>query len=212
MGESKDNSKNQELKKDEVLENAPLEQSETQTTEALDEGEKPAEAASEDDLLTVYAAKIKELEEENSELKDQLLRKQADFENFRKRLSRDKDESIKYANSMLLLDLTTIIDDFERAIKSSEDSQDFKTLHDGIQMIEKRLVSELENKWGLIRFNSQNEEFDPERHQAIAMEESSETDKAIVLEDYQKGYMFHERVLRPAKVKVAQPAASSEQE
>lgn len=153
---------------------------------------------------------IQELEEEVAALKDQLLRKQADYENFRKRLYREKEESVKYANQVLLLDITSMIDDFERATKSAEESKDFDAFHKGIVMIEKQLVSMLEKKWELKRFDSVGEVFDPDRHLAIAVEESADYDVAMVTEDYQKGYLFHERVLRPAKVKVSQPIAKDE--
>ena len=151
--------------------------------------------------------KIGKFGEENSFLKDQLLRKAADFENFRKRMFREKDEGIKYANTALLLDVITIIDDFERAIQSAAESKDFDSFHTGVAMIEKRLVTNLEKNWGLKRFESVEDEFDPERHQAIAMEESDEYDKSMVLEDYQKGYFLHDRVIRPAKVKISKPVS-----
>ena len=154
--------------------------------------------------------RMAELEEEIISLKDKLLRKQADYENFRKRLFKEKEESIKYANQMLLLDITSVIDDFERAMKSAEESKDFDAFHDGIIMIEKRLVSTLEKKWELKRFDSTGEPFNPDRHLAIAVEESEDYEVPTVLEDYQKGYLFHERVLRPAKVKVSQPIAKEE--
>ncbi len=150
------------------------------------------------------------LEEENSDLKDQLLRKSADFENFRKRMFREKEEGIKYANSALLAEMITIIDDFERAIQSAGESKDFNSFHTGVAMIEKQLVSMLEKNWGLKRFASTGEEFDPEKHQAIAIEETDEHDKSVVLEDYQKGYVLHDRVLRPAKVKVSKPTITEE--
>ena len=151
-------------------------------------------------------AQIDALKAENSELKNQYLRKQADFENFRKRMQREKQESIKYANSNLLQDLVTIIDDFERAIRSSEESRDFESFHSGIKMIEHQFVNMLERKYGLTRMESEGKEFDPQQHEAINMEESPEVDVQTVVEDYQKGYMLNDRVLRHAKVKVAIPA------
>jgi molecular chaperone GrpE len=150
--------------------------------------------------------RISELEEENSELKDQYLRKQADFENFRKRMFRDKEDAIKYANTNLLTDIITIIDDFERAIKAGSEAQDVESFRTGIELIEKQFVGLLERKYGLKRFDSEGEEFDPERHEAINMEQSDEHDKAVVLEDYQKGYLLHDRVIRHSKVKVAMPS------
>lgn len=151
-------------------------------------------------------ARLQELQEENAALKDQLLRKAADFENFRKRMFREKEEGIRYANAALLTDLITIIDDFERAIQSAEDSKDFDSFHTGVTMIERQLVSMLDRNWGLKRLISVGEEFDPNRHQAITVEAVPGQQRPVVLEDYQRGYILHDRVLRPAKVKVAQPS------
>jgi len=153
-----------------------------------------------------------DLERAVSDLQDQLLRKQAEFENFRKRMVRDREDGIRYANQMLLLDLISVIDDFERAIASAQESQDFAAFHSGVVLIEKQLTSMLESKWGLRRFDSVGEEFDPDKHQAIALEESAEAKRPTVNADYQKGYFYHDRVLRPAKVKVAQPVVSAEAE
>lgn len=152
--------------------------------------------------------RVLELQEEVLSLKDQLLRKQADFDNFRKRMVRERSEAVKYANSSLLLDLVEVIDNFERAIKSAEESENFHTFHEGIALIEKQFISMLENKWGLKRLDSVGEEFDPEKHQAIAAEESPDADVQTVVEDYQKGYVLHDRVLRPARVKVLMPASN----
>jgi molecular chaperone GrpE len=154
--------------------------------------------------------RIDQLEQAVNEAKDQLLRKAAEFENSRKRLSREKEESIKYANAALLSDIVPIIDDFERAIQSAADSKDFDAFHTGVSLIEKQMVSMLDRNWGLKRFSANGEPFDPEKHEAIAVEETDEHDSEIVLEDYQKGYLLHDRVLRPAKVKVARPVAPVE--
>ncbi len=150
--------------------------------------------------------RIAELEAASAELTDSLLRKTADFENYRKRMLREKEEFAAYANRELLLDIVTIVDDFERAIRSADESHDFTTFHDGIVMIEKQFTSMLERKWKLARFDSVGEEFDPRRHEAMMTEERSDHEQSMVLEDFQKGYMLHERVLRPAKVKVSMPA------
>jgi molecular chaperone GrpE len=156
------------------------------------------------------AARIVVLESQLVEAKDQYLRKAAEFENFRKRITREKQEAIDFANQTLLLDLIPIIDDFERAIKSAENaasnSPEFTSLCEGIGMIEKRLVSQLENKWGLIRFDSAGTAFDPARHEAIMMEKSNEISEPTVAEDFLKGYMLKDRVVRSAKVKVLMPA------
>lgn len=153
--------------------------------------------------------RLHKLEEENAALQDQLLRRAAEFENFRKRLYRDKEEGIRYANAMLLGDVIPIIDDFERAIQSAQQSKDFAAFHSGVTLIERQLVSVLERNWGLKRFAArtgpEGEQFDPEKHQAIAVEQTAGLDRPIVLENYQNGYYLHDRVLRPAQVKVAMP-------
>ncbi|QQO09838.1 nucleotide exchange factor GrpE [Breznakiella homolactica] len=159
--------------------------------------------------------RIAELEAELADSKDQYLRKAAEFENFRKRMTREKQDAIDYANQSLLLDLIPIIDDFERAIKSSATSKDFDSFYEGVTMIEKRLISQLENKWGLVRFESQSQPFDPEKHEAIMMDKSPDIDEPVVEEDFLKGYTLKGRVIRSAKVKVLmpenpKPAGSSE--
>ena len=149
--------------------------------------------------------KIAELEIQLAETRDQLLRKAADFENFRKRMNQEKQSSIEYANQSLLLDIIPIIDDFERAIQSAESSKDFTALLEGITMIEKRMISQLESKWGLKRFNSAGKVFDPNLHEALMMDKSPDITEAVVQEDLIKGYYLRDRVIRAAKVKVLVP-------
>ena len=153
--------------------------------------------------------KIAALEAQLAETRDQLLRKAADFENFRKRMNQEKQNAIEYANQSLLLDIIPIIDDFERAIQSAGSSQEFSALLDGITMIEKRLTGQLETKWGLKRFNSVGELFDPNLHEALTMEKSPDVSEATVQEDFMKGYLLKDRVVRAAKVKVLMPETTS---
>jgi molecular chaperone GrpE len=149
------------------------------------------------------------LEAQLAEAKDQYLRKAAEFENFRKRMNREKQDAIEFANQNLLLDLIPIMDDFERAIKAAETTPkaaaDFDAFLEGISMIEKRLGAQLENKWGLKRFDSAGEAFDPNRHEAIMMDKSPEITEPVVQEDFLKGYTLKDRVVRSAKVKVLMP-------
>jgi molecular chaperone GrpE len=166
-----------------------------------------AEGASEAGPCASAEDRVSALEKEVSDLKDKLLRKQADFENFRKRMLREREDAARYANAALLSDLIGLIDDFERAIRSAEESRDFGTFLQGISMIEKQFVEMLESRWGLKRFTSVGEGFDPNKHEAVLRAEGPAGSKPTVVEDYQKGYYLHERVLRPAKVKVMVPAA-----
>jgi len=155
--------------------------------------------------------KIAELEAQLADTRDQLLRKAAEFENFRKRMNQEKQSSIEYANQNLLLDIIPVIDDFERAINAGEKSEqcgsnaDYNAFLDGVKMIEKRLSGQMEAKWGLKRFNSAGEPFDPNKHEALMMEKSADITEAVVKEDFERGYMLKERVIRAAKVKVLMP-------
>lgn len=174
------------------------------TEELLDEEQECCESE-ELDPVAELEAKVGTLEKEVEEYKGQYLRKHADFENFRKRMLREKEDSIKYANTNLLKDLIGVIDDFERAIDSAQDSDDFESFLSGIKLIEKQFTGMLENNWGLKRMQSVGEEFDPQRHEALMMEENEQCSVETVLEDYQKGYLLHDRVIRHAKVKVGKP-------
>jgi len=151
---------------------------------------------------------IEKLQAEVSTLKDQYLRKLADYENFRKRMFREKDDAVQFANSQLLTDLVSVLDDFDRAVSSSETSRDFQSLHDGVDMIRRQLLGLLESKYGLSRFESMGEPFDPNHHEAM-MSEQGNCDEPTVVEEYSKGYRLRDRILRSAKVKVRMPAAGA---
>ncbi|MDR1388362.1 MAG: nucleotide exchange factor GrpE [Treponema sp.] len=180
--------------------------------------EAPAdEAARQDEPVLTAEERIEELETLLADANDNYLRKAADFENFRKRINQEKQSAIDFANQSLLLDLITVIDDFERAIKAAETQREeagqdseqilasYNSLYEGIGMIEKRMVSQLETKWGLTRFDSLGEVFDPNKHEAIQMEKSADAEEALVAEEFMKGYTLKDRVVRPAKVKVLMP-------
>jgi molecular chaperone GrpE len=200
-------------KKDENLTDTPAE-SQIEPDTSGQSPEKDTESAGEANKPLTPEEKIAELEAQLAETKDQLLRKAADFENSRKRLNQEKQNSIEYANQSLLLDIIPIIDDFERAIQTGESglqtgTTDYNGLLEGVKMIEKRLTSQLESKWGLKRFNSAGEIFDPETHEALMMEKSPDVTETVVKEDLVKGYILKERVIRAAKVKVLMPENSN---
>ncbi|MDR2941196.1 MAG: nucleotide exchange factor GrpE [Treponema sp.] len=177
---------------------------ETAQEEAKNESNSP-ENTEEQAVELTPEEKITELEAQLAETRDQLLRKAADFENFRKRMNQEKQNAIEYANQSLLLDIIPVIDDFERAIQAGEGSSDINAFLEGVKMIEKRLTGQLESKWGLKRFNSEGEPFDPNRHEALMVEKSPEITEAVVREDLSRGYLLKDRVIRTAKVKVLMP-------
>lgn len=164
----------------------------------------PASAAS----PSALGRRVAELEDENAKLKaeleefrDGLRRKQAEFENFRKRMQRDKEEFQKYAHGDLLKDLLPVLDNFERAMMV--DSQaDLESLRQGVELTFRQLRDAL-SRFGLKEIVSIGQEFDPNVHEAVASEPSSELPPNTVISELQKGYQHHDRLLRAACVKVA---------
>jgi molecular chaperone GrpE len=152
------------------------------------------------------------LKDENAALKDQFLRKTADFENYRKRMIREKQDTIKFGNQEILRDLVDIIDNFERALNSSVESKDFDSFYNGISMIEQQFTAMLATKYNLTKMTDTGAEYDPNCHEALMMEETDKVKSPTVMEIFQSGYMLHDRVLRPAKVKVGKPVAKAEKE
>lgn len=156
--------------------------------------------------------KIAALEKENADLKDKFLRKTADFDNYRKRMQKEKQETYDYANTALLTDLITIMDDFDRALAAGIDKDgkpvdDLKPVVDGIKMINKQMKSTLENKYNLESYAENSDEFDPDIHEAIGKSEGPVADPTCS-EVYLKGYKLKDRVIRPAKVMVTMPDGS----
>ncbi|MCK9547898.1 MAG: nucleotide exchange factor GrpE [Sphaerochaeta sp.] len=144
--------------------------------------------------------------DECASLKDQMLRDRADLENYRKRLIRDKEDSIRFANENLIRDLLQPLDDFARALEASESTKDYAKVHDGVVMVNSQIYSTLEKNWGLERIEAVGTEFDPQRHEAYQVVVDDSLEHETVLEEYVVGYTLHGRVIRPSKVKVGKPA------
>jgi len=189
-------------------------------TEKMSSPLKLLETLSEEEVKALLDAKgvieeqVAALEEKNrliSEYEDLLKRKQAEFENFRKRVVKESEDYKKYAVAEMALDIITVIDNFERALEAAESSKDFNALHEGILMIEKQLKDLLEKKYEVKMIETVGKEFNPNLHDALMMEESEEYGVDTVVEDFQKGYIMHDRVIRSAKVKVAKAMSSTDQ-
>ena len=143
-------------------------------------------------------------QQEHDQLWDKYLRLQADFDNYKKRSFKEKGEFIKFANEGLIIELLSILDNFERGIKSVEQKHDFDLLHQGVDMISKQLHVLLESK-GLKRIKAVDEKFDPHLHEPLDIIEDENVDREMVVEELQSGYLLNERIIRPAKVKVVKP-------
>lgn len=137
---------------------------------------------------------------EFEELNNKLLRLQADFVNFKKRAEKEKENTIHYALESFGCSLLPIIDNFQRAMESEVDKND--NFYKGVEMIYEQLIKAL-NDNGIEEVKALGEEFDPNFHHAVFMEESDEYEAGKVTEVLQTGYMLKDRIIRPAMVKVA---------
>ncbi len=146
-------------------------------------------------------------EKEIEKWKTEYLRKAADFENYRKRMIKEKQEAIEYANETLLQDLIHVLDDFDRAIDAINTYCDEKTRSymEGFEIIKKQFYSMLENKYSLAYYKSEGEKFDPNIHEAKASRESGDVSEEMVEKELLKGYKLHNRIVRTAQVETVKP-------
>jgi molecular chaperone GrpE len=158
--------------------------------------------------LDTLMARITELESEAQSARDAQLRAMADMENTRRRLERDAQNSLKFANEKLIGDLLVVCDSLELGLKAAaEAGEGGKALADGMQLTWRQLMSVLE-KHGVKQVDPSGQPFDPDFHQAMTMVESADVAPNHVLGVMQKGYTLHERLLRPAMVMVAKAPAA----
>ncbi|MTI84763.1 MAG: nucleotide exchange factor GrpE [Firmicutes bacterium] len=171
---------------------------------APDCSEETAEVLLEEEDAAKEIEKLKqELAREKAQSNEhytRLIRAQADFDNFRKRNQKEKDEFWKYASEPLISELLPVLDNFGRALDATPG--DGEKFLEGIQMIYRQLYEVLENE-GLEVIDAKGEEFDPNKHEAVMQEETDEYPDNTVIEEMQRGYMFKDKIIRPAMVKVA---------
>ena len=168
------------------------------------QGGDSSSAAQEHEGATMLAAleeKVAKLESERDDLKSTMVRRQADFENFKKRLERERHEEGQRGVARLAEHLLPVIDAFERAL-AAHDNPAYENYRLGFELIYKQLTEAL-TKQGIQRIEAEGKQFDPHYHQAIERVETDEHADGAVIEVLQPGYVFHGRVLRPATVRVA---------
>jgi len=141
------------------------------------------------------------LRREKDALQDRLLRTAAEFDNYRKRVERDRRDQADAATANALADLLPIVDDLERALKAPAGG-DVESFRKGVELIHQQMV-ELLRKRGVTPIEAVGAEFDPQYHQAVAYESSPDHREGEVIEEFARGYMLGDRLLRPAMVKVA---------
>jgi len=148
--------------------------------------------------------KLEEKEKEAKENYDRLLRTAADFENYKKRAAREKEDWTKFANEDLIKGILPFIDNLERAVNHAQKVKDTGVLIEGIRLTLQQLLQAL-NKFGLSSFESIGKPFDPAMHEAMLVVETDKHEPNQVVEEFQKGYLLNDRLLRPATVSVSKP-------
>ena len=175
-----------------------------------DHEQEPKETKKNKILLT--AEEFKALEDKAKkcdEYFDRLLRLQADFDNYKKRLEKERIEFIKFANEEIIAEILQILDDFERAVEAGKIKHDFEVLYKGIEMIYNDFKEFLKQK-GLKEIEAEGKLFNPNEHEAMMQEETDKHPEDYIVEEFQKGYTFNGRVIRPSKVKVAKKPKTKE--
>jgi molecular chaperone GrpE len=171
----------------------------TESAETARPGSDMAEVSDPAVALASVVAERDQLAKEKADYYDQLLRRTAEFENFRKRAQRERSETLEYAGMEAVREMLPILDDFERALKVESAAPEYAK---GMELIYQRLFGILK-KIGLEPMTSEGQPFDPHVHHAVEMVSTDECEDHTVVQELQRGYNFKGRLLRPAMVRVA---------
>ncbi|MFA7744028.1 nucleotide exchange factor GrpE [Salinicoccus roseus] len=178
-------------------------QTETEDVAVEDAADVEADGGEEaDSELKAKDEEIESLKQQVETEENKYLKLYAEFENFKRRNRQEMETNNKYKNQGMVEDLLPIIDNFERALKIEGDSESFNSLLKGVEMVYNDLVNTL-MKHDVREIESVGQPFDPNYHQAV-MTEASDEDDGIVIEEFQKGYILKDRVIRPSMVKVSE--------
>ncbi|MGE5893638.1 MAG: nucleotide exchange factor GrpE [bacterium] len=153
------------------------------------------EEASQEDRLTALSAKC-------GELNDKYLRLYAEFENYRKKVSKEKQDLIKYGAERLAYELLSVVDTLELGLQHASEGESEEGVRTGIEMTLKEFLRVLE-KFGVKRVDAAGKAFDPKLHEAMTQIVNDETDEGTVIDEFRKGYLYHEKLLRPSLVSVS---------
>ena len=170
----------------------------------------PAEAAAPESepLSEQQIAELKEQAAKAAQYYEQLLRATADFDNFKKRAARERQDAIKYANESLLERVIPVLDNFDMALAAaSAPNTSVQSMQSGVSMIQQQLRAAM-TEAGLEEIDANGQKFDPNLHEAISQQETSEVPEGNVVQQVRKGYKLRDRLLRPASVIVAKKPAA----
>lgn len=155
--------------------------------------------------------KINQLETEVLEFKDKLLRKAAEFENYKRRTENDQMNLLTYAAESFIKKLLPVVDDFERSLQHIEDAQDIDAIKQGIKLIYDKLMK-IFHEQGVKKIDSVGKHFDVEYHEALMQRADDSVESHTVLDELEKGYTYNDKVIRHAKVIVSEEKSSADEE
>lgn len=202
MSEKEADLATEEIVNETVAETSEVNWEEASKEELLEELKKLQSICTETEDLKKNLAEKTEEANKNFDLYKRAL---ADVENIRKRSANEKQEVLKFGNFNIVSDLLVVLDDFDRALVSGKQGNTEKdAIIEGVEMIQKQFEDLLFKKYGVEKYGESGEEFNPERHQAVMMEVGDYKEETVV-EVFRSGYALHERVIRPAQVKVGKP-------
>jgi molecular chaperone GrpE len=212
LSEKKRNKDNEERKSaGEMRIEVKGEEAEQEKSQPEDQKAKePAVEKKEPTPLERLQQQLDEKTREAAENYDKWLRLRAEFENFKKRMQKEKADLMKFCNESLLKSILPILDNFERAIDHGKGVKENASLLEGLEITLKQFLNTLE-RFGVKPLSAMGELFDPEKHEAVSQQESDQ-DPNRVISEVQKGYLFHDRLLRPARVIVSKEKAATKPE
>lgn len=147
-------------------------------------------------------SRLAEKEKEAADNYDKYLRAIAELDNYKKHAAKEKAELLKFGNENLIKDILPILDSFDRGLEQARSAREIETLVEGMKMIQSQLLGCLE-KHGVVRIESLGREFDPNLHEALTTVETAEREPNRVVQEFEKGYLLNDRLLKPAKVAVS---------
>ncbi|MDS9471013.1 nucleotide exchange factor GrpE [Sporosarcina pasteurii] len=188
---------NEEIEVETVAENEEV--TEVEETEAKDA--EVEDTVDTDEEMHAEETELTQLKKQLQEEENKYFRVLADYDNFKRRSTQEKEAIQKYQSQRVLTSILPVLDNFERALSVEAKTDEAKSMMEGMDMIYRSLVDTLKSE-GLIEIESLDKEFDPNFHQAVMTDKDEEKPSGVVLEEMQKGYILKDRVLRPAMVKV----------
>ncbi len=193
----------EEIKKDNAQQKKPIEDKGAEAVEQVAEETKLPDEKME--KTQEADQEMVRMQQEVEQTNDTMLRLAAELDNYKKRVAKERESLIKYAAQGVVQELLPVLDNFERAMDAARQSKDFDSFLKGVEMIYKQMCDALEKR-GVSRIDATGKVFDPNVHEAVMQMASEEHPENIVVEELQKGYMLHDRVIRPSMVAVSSGA------